>query len=149
MKGLPDFSMSTPARIVITGSSSGIGRALAERLLARGDEVWGLARRRQPDFFSSACDVSDPAAVRAAAGDISRDWPHADALICCVGTQGAVGPAMSLDPIEWSRTVRVNLDGTFHAVAALFPLLERAPGRAKILCFSGGGATSPRPRLSA
>ena len=145
-----DFpSMTTPARIVITGSSSGIGRILAQRLLARGVEVWGLARRPQPDFSSSVCDVSDPASVRTAAGEISRAWPHLDALICCAGVQGAVGPAMSLDPAEWSRTVRTNLDGTFHPIAAFFPMLERAPRRAKIICFSGGGATGPRPNFSA
>ena len=136
-------------RIVMTGSSSGIGRFLAERLLASGHAVWGLARRAQPDLLSTVCDVADPAAIRAAAAEISHAWPHADALICCAGVQGAVGPAMTLDPAEWSRTVRINLDGTFGSIAAFFPLLERAPRRAKILCFSGGGAAAPRPNFSA
>ena len=141
-------------RVVITGSSSGIGRALAERLTAAEWEVWGLARRAQEDFApgrfrSSLCDVSDWAAVEALARDVSTQWNTLDALICCAGVQGAIGPAMSLDPLDWSRTVRANLDGTFYSIAAFFPLLERAARRGKVLCFSGGGAAAPRPNFSA
>ncbi len=36
--------------LVLTGSSTGIGRKIAERLLAQGHQVWGLARSDQSDF---------------------------------------------------------------------------------------------------
>ena len=59
--------------LVLTGSSTGIGRALAERLLSRGHHVWGLARSDQSDFAAlypafrhTRCDVSDYSAVAAA-----------------------------------------------------------------------------------
>jgi NAD(P)-dependent dehydrogenase (short-subunit alcohol dehydrogenase family) len=53
------------------------------------------------------------------------------------------------DPVRWSQTVRNNLDGTFNSVRAFHRLLLRAERRAKIICFSGGGASKSRPNFSA
>jgi NAD(P)-dependent dehydrogenase (short-subunit alcohol dehydrogenase family) len=143
--------------VVLTGSSSGIGRALAGRLLQRGHRVWGLARSDQSDFAAahpdgfrwSRCDVADLNQVEGAAREVGAAWPHADALVCCAGTQGAIGRAMAADPREWSATVRANLEGTYHPIRAFHALLLRAPRRAKVVCFSGGGATKARPNFSA
>lgn len=140
-------------KILLTGSSSGIGRALAERLLGRGHEVWGVARSAQPapgaGFRPLRADVSDWAQMEAARRAVERDTDHLDAVIACAGVQGEIGPALTADPAGWSATVRANLDGTFHTLRAFHPLLARAPRRAKAVCFSGGGATKPRVNFSA
>jgi NAD(P)-dependent dehydrogenase (short-subunit alcohol dehydrogenase family) len=142
-------------RIVVTGSSGGIGASLKDRLLAEGHEVWGLARRNQSaghtaTFHSSVCDVSSWSEVEAAAKQVQAAWGRADGLICCAGVQGAVGPALSLDPAKWSETVHANLDGTYFAIRAFGQLLEKTSApRAKVLCFAGGGATGSRPNFSA
>ncbi len=144
-------------KIVLTGSSSGIGRALAERLLARGHHVWGLARSDQADFAArhpgsfraSRCDVADWPQVAAAAAEIGAAWGTIDALITCAGLQGEVGPTLAVDPAKWSATVRANLDGTFHPIRALAAPLSSHARRGKIICFSGGGATKPRANFSA
>jgi NAD(P)-dependent dehydrogenase (short-subunit alcohol dehydrogenase family) len=143
--------------IVLTGSSSGIGRALVERLLAHGHHVWGLARSDQSDFaakqsgrfHSSRCDVANCPQVERAAAVVAAAWSHVDGLITCAGVQGEIGRTLAADAARWSATVRANLDGTFYALRAFDGLLARAPRRAKIVCFSGGGATKPRPRFSA
>jgi NAD(P)-dependent dehydrogenase (short-subunit alcohol dehydrogenase family) len=143
--------------IVLTGSSTGIGRALATQLLARGHRVWGLARSDQADFaaenpsafFTSRCDVADWTQVQRSAQAVTAAWTHVDGLICCAGIQGEVGPAICADPIRWSHTVRANLDGTFFPFRAFYDLLARAPRRAKVIAFSGGGATKPRVNFSA
>ena len=64
--------------LVVTGSSSGIGRALAERLLAGGHRVWGIARSDQTDFASRQAgftgiraDVADWGQVQAAAAMVA------------------------------------------------------------------------------
>lgn len=143
-------------KILITGSSSGIGRWLATHYAAAGHEVWGAARRDQTDFAgeqkklgqafrATPVDVSSWPDLEKLQKEIARDWTHLDALICCAGTQGPLGPAMKLSPQDWSRSLHVNLHGTFNTLLATHDLLARAPRRGKIVCFSGGGATAPRP----
>ncbi len=146
-------------KIVLTGSSSGIGRALAERLLTQGHHVWGLARSDQSDFAAShlaafrasRCDVGSWPQVSAAAAEIRAAWGAIDALIACAGLQGEVGPALAADAEKWSATIRANLDGTFHPIRAFGAQLSALPSgrRGKIICFSGGGATKPRANFSA
>jgi 3-oxoacyl-[acyl-carrier protein] reductase len=143
--------------LVVTGSGSGIGRALSEHLLGRGDAVWGLARSDQSEFAARhpglfrfrRCDLSKWPQAASAADEIGAAWSHIDGLVCCAGIQGAIGPASTVEPSRWSETVRGNLDATFFAIRAFRALLSRSPRRAKIVCFSGGGATKPRPNFSA
>ena len=143
--------------VVITGTSSGIGRALAESLLAQGHLVWGLARSDQSEFagrhagafHGSPCDVAEWSQVARAAAEVAAAWSHVDGLVTCAGLQGEIGRTVTADPTRWSATIRANLDGTFHALRAFDTLLRCAPRRAKVVCFSGGGATKPRANFSA
>lgn len=140
--------------ILVTGSSSGIGRALVERLVARGDHVWGLARSPQQPvagagrFHPLVCDVSDWTAVESAVTAIAAATAQLDGLVACAGVQGEIGPALSVDPLKWSATVRANLDGTYYAIRGFTSLLARGR-RTKIVCLSGGGATKARANFSA
>lgn len=151
------MSSLLPLRIVVTGTSSGIGRALAERLLSRGHRVWGLARSDQREFalpFNGQfvplrCDVGAWREVNATFASIAETTPHLDALVTCAGVQGEIGRTAEADPSKWTATVQANLAGTFHAYRAAHALLARSPNRAKIACFSGGGATKARPNFSA
>ena len=146
--------------LLITGSSSGIGRFLAGHLLTAGHAVWGVARSAQAGFrdecarknqrFSfSQGDVADWPQVARCRREVGEQWRHLDGVICCAGAQPPIGPAMTLDPQDWSTNIRLNLDGTFFTIRAFHDLLKQAPRRAKIICFSGGGAASPRPNFSA
>jgi len=100
-------------------------------------------------FISHRCDVSDWKQVLEARRKVEQNWASVDALICCSGVQAPIGPAMQADAAAWSQNIRVNLDGTFFPIRAFYDLLLKAERRAKIICFSGGGATSPRPNFSA
>lgn len=143
--------------IVLTGSSSGIGRALAHRLLGHGHQVWGLARSDQsedlrrfaPSFRATQCDVADWGQIASAAAEVAKSWAHVDGLVACAGSQGEVGRAVTADAAAWSQTVRANLDATYYSVRAFHPLLEKATRRAKVVCFSGGGASKSRPNFTA
>jgi 3-oxoacyl-[acyl-carrier protein] reductase len=142
--------------LVVTGTSTGIGRALAERLLADGHRVWGLARSAQGDlearfpgrFRGLQADVADWPQVGRAAAAVAGETDAVDGLVTCAGIQGELGPALGADPARWSQTVRVNLDGTFFALRAFAELLGRGR-RAKVVCLSGGGGTKARANFSA
>ncbi len=125
----------------MTGASSGIGKHLAELLARHGNEVVGLSR-------TTGCDVSKRADLERAVTQVRDRWPQVDALICCAGAHGVIGPAMETDPALWVQSIELNLLGTFQSIHAFFPLLEGGPGRKKVLCFSGGGATGSRPFFS-
>lgn len=147
-------------KILITGASSGIGRYLAGRLSGEGHEVWGAARSAQAgpdaalqtggDFRYSSCNIAEWSAVQALRAEVGAAWAGLDALICCGGIQAPIGRTMEIDPAFWSANLRTNLDGTFFAIRAFYDLLLAGrSGNAKVLCFSGGGASSPRPNFSA
>jgi len=144
-------------KVVITGSSSGIGRSVTESLLCRGDEVWGVARSDQSDLKSnykglfnySLADVSSWEEIKKVATAISESWTSIDALITCAGIQGEVGRTVNTDPEKWAKTVTANLSGTYYSIRAFHPLLCLNQKRGKIICFSGGGATKARPNFSA
>jgi 3-oxoacyl-[acyl-carrier protein] reductase len=146
--------------IAITGSSSGIGRAMTERLVAIGHRVFGLARRKQTDVANSCrdckgsfhdyqCDVSDWVQIEQTARMIDAGWHRLDALITCAGVHGEVGRSLTCDPAKWHATVNANLGGTFNAVRVFHPLLSKTTSRAKVICLSGGGATKARANFSA
>jgi len=135
-------------KLVITGSSSGIGKFLVDSLTAKGHAVCRLARSPQGGF-SFQCDVSDWQALQKCAKSVGRKWQAVDSLICCAGIQDPIGPAMDIKPADWQSALATNLNGTFFAIRAFYPLLRKADRRAKIICFSGGGATGPRPNFVA
>jgi NAD(P)-dependent dehydrogenase (short-subunit alcohol dehydrogenase family) len=134
--------------LVITGSSTGIGRFLADALAGEGHAVCRLARSPQQGF-ARQCDVSDWRELERCAVEVGRQWKSVDALVCCAGSQGPIGPAMQADPEQWQKTVAVNLHGTYFTLRVFYGLLSRARRRAKVIAFSGGGSTSPRANFAA
>lgn len=143
--------------VVITGATAGIGRYLTRRLLLQGHQVWGLSRFPTTDIKDerlrvSICDVADWEQVLRTAEAVAREpaWGKIHAFVHCAAQQGPIGPTVAIDPAAWANVARVNLDGTFHVIRAFHDLLRGWDGgHAKILCFSGGGATKPRPNFAA
>lgn len=102
-------------RIFLTGASSGIGLAIAKALSARGDEVWGTARKpdripKLPGMHRVALDLLD----RESLGDIFRSALHEagrfDVVINNAGS-GYFGHAESLSPEELRRLFQVLVFG--------------------------------------
>ena len=90
-------------RVFLTGASSGIGRAIALALLARGDEVWGTSRNleripRMPRCHPVRLDLTDPLSVEAAFNAALTDAGYFDVLINNAGA-GHFDPA-ELVPME-------------------------------------------------
>jgi 3-oxoacyl-[acyl-carrier protein] reductase len=145
-----DARCSMLMKILISGVSSGIGLFLSQQIT--GEEIWGISRRpvALPGLRHSICDVTDWRQVEALAAEVRQEWNELDAVIHCAGTQGEVGPAMKVDPIRWVETVQQNIAGAYFLLHAIFPLLApQAESRRRVILFSGGGVSQPRPNFSA
>jgi short-subunit dehydrogenase len=73
-------------RVFLTGASSGIGRAIAHALLARGDEVWGTSRNleripKMPRWHAVRLDLADPLSVEAAFNAALTEASYFDVVI--------------------------------------------------------------------
>jgi 3-oxoacyl-[acyl-carrier protein] reductase len=112
---------------LITGTSQGLGLALAERLLADGWTVHGFARSPQPlaheRFTAHVVDITDEAAVRVAVASVANAG-QIDLLINNAGT--ASMNALLLTPAAVAeRLMRVNYLGTFHCLQAVGKVMVR------------------------
>ena len=115
---------------LITGTSQGLGLALAERLLADGWTVHGFARGAQSlaheRFTAHAVDITDEAAVRTAVTSIGSSG-RIDLLINNAGT--AALNAFLLTPGSVAEhLMRVNYLGTFHCLQAVGKVMVRQRG---------------------
>ena len=131
------------APIVVTGSSSGIGEALIEHLVAQGARVVALSRSGQsPDGVVARirCDVGRPDSVAEAYAEIS-DLFGDDGLAHVVCSAGVVSehPIEDLEPEEWHRVVDASLTGTYLTLHHAVPLMK-ARGKASVVAMSSGWA---------
>ena len=122
---------------VITGAGSGIGRALATQLAARGAEVAladvnaaGLEETRKLLGSASArtytVDVADAASVAKFAEDVRRDFGRASLLVNNAGVAlYGTFAEISLADMDW--LMRINFWGVVHGCKFFLPLLEREP----------------------
>lgn len=149
--------------IVVTGASSGIGRALVERFAGKGLTVCALARRAEKlkeledafpgHAFGYPTDVSDLEQVRAAFARIHDEHVTVDALINNAG----IVPTTVLgrdDVATINATIDINLKGTMFCTYEVLPgMLERGDGRIINIASRGGvvggrGPASPDDPLS-
>ena len=148
--------------ILITGASKGIGREislnLARRkninliLLARNESALNdtltKVKKFSPNSQKYVCDISNFERTKKIFQKIIDRHFVIDVLINNAAIQSPIGPFSSTDFIEWSNNIQVNLLGSAHLIKLVLPGMIKK-GSGKIINFSGGGATSPRPNFSA
>ncbi len=126
-------------RWLITGVSSGLGRALAIEALARGDRVWGTVRSPQARaaFLASGAmgasitEMSDPASVAAAVREAQSGLGEIDVLVNNAG-YGIMGAVEEVSLAEARAQFAVNLFGPLAAIQAVLPAM-RARGSGHIV----------------
>jgi NAD(P)-dependent dehydrogenase (short-subunit alcohol dehydrogenase family) len=145
--------MSTERTILITGVSSGFGRAIAERALAAGHRVVGTVRRQEAaeEFEGLATgrtharvlDITDEDAVSAVVAAIETDLGPIDVLIANAG-YGHEGTFEESTMADLHRQFDVNVFGTVAVMKAVLPgMRERRHGHIFVMTSVGGLVASP------
>lgn len=128
-------------RAVITGGTSGLGAATAERLAADGVEVITFDLAPGSDFH---VDVTDPHLVAAAADAVGP----IDILVNSAGIPGPGKPTWELTDDDWRTTLGVNLTGTFNMCRAFAPVM-RDKGWGRIVNIASMAGKDGNPNMAA
>lgn len=142
-------------RALVTGASSGIGRATARALTAEGARVALAARDRDAlgelarelkGSLALPCDVTDAAAVAATVASAAEELGGLDLVVAAAGL-GHFGDTASFPVEQWDEVLDVGLRGTFLVVRDALPHLRSSKGQlftissvAAIQPFSGSAA---------
>jgi NAD(P)-dependent dehydrogenase (short-subunit alcohol dehydrogenase family) len=130
-------------KILVTGGASGIGKTTAALFVREGARVAVLDRQATPpDGIFIAVDVADPDSVQQAVRQAETALGGLDGVVNAAGIFSAAGLA-DTTPELFSRTLAVNLMGTFLVVQAAAPLLLASGAAATIVNIGSGVGITP------
>ena len=147
----------------ITGGSRGLGEAIAQGFLEAGANVAICARsakeldqteQRLSEKFSGqrvkafTLDVTDLSAVKECLAAVLKGFGDLHVLVNNAGVYGPMGSLWLTSAEEWDAALRINIQGSLYPIRAVIPYFLKK-GYGKIIQISGGGATSPLPRITA
>jgi short-subunit dehydrogenase len=140
---------------VVTGASSGIGKAVADELAGRGMHVYAIARSL-PDYFQDSgthqakgsgfirpvkVDVTDPAAMHSAIDRIIQTEGKLDCLFQAAG-YGIAGAVEDTSPGEAEQQMKTNFLGSAYALA---PVLRQMRGQRRGMIVQVGSVAGALP----
>ena len=145
--------------ILITGASSGIGRASALAFAAQGARLLLCARRidrltdlvrelaalpEEPDVFSFRLDVRDAGAVQETLVNLPEEWSEIDILLNNAGLSRGLNKLYEDDPENWEEMLDTNVKGLLYVTKAVVPgMVARGTGHVISLGSIAGHQTYP------
>jgi 3-oxoacyl-[acyl-carrier protein] reductase len=141
------------ARVLVTGATGGLGRALVDALAACECRIGAcdLTSAVESGFADvpAVCatarfDVRDRAGVESAVADVVQRLGGLDAVVANAGVVDTIHRAERFPEEEWRKDLETNLSGQFHVVQAAFPALAEA-GDGRIVLISSASAETGLP----
>jgi NAD(P)-dependent dehydrogenase (short-subunit alcohol dehydrogenase family) len=140
----------------ITGTSSGLGRQLTEKLLERGDRVAATLRKagalndlkasHGDRLWTTSMDLTDTASIRRSIDDAFAAFGHIDVIVNNAG-YGLFGTAEEVTDAQIRHVLDTNLIGSIQVIRAAIPKL-RAQGGGRVVQVSSEGGQIAYPNFS-
>ena len=111
--------------IIVTGANRGMGQAITERLIEKGEDVIGLVRNSSGLKINAIeCDVRDYASVKNASKEVKRMKKSIKAFINAAGV-ASMNMAVTTDESSVQKLIQTNLVGTIYCCQLFAPLMLR------------------------
>ena len=133
---------------LVTAGAGGIGRVIAEALIAENYRVHvcdidsgaiAAFLDANPAASATLADVSDPAQVDRVFDEIAASHDHLDVLVNNAGIAGPTAHVEDIEPVDWDKTISINLNGHFYCTRKAVPLLKAAD-RGSIITIASNAA---------
>lgn len=135
---------------LVTGAASGIGRACAQALLARGSAVAGLdvspdveTSFEGPAWKGLVADVTDEDSVGVALNTAVEAFGGVDIAVVAAGVFGPSVPIAELGEGQWRSVLSVNVDSVALLLRELHPLLARSPIGGRVVVIGSKNVAAP------
>lgn len=138
---------------LVTGASSGIGRATATAFAASGarvaladlqtdpgEELAAALRADGADAHFFAADMAEADDVKAMVAGVIERWGRLDAAFNNAGVEGETAPTAECTVANWDRVLAINLTGVFHCMRHEIPAMLEGGGGAIVNCSSVAGS---------
>jgi 2-dehydro-3-deoxy-L-rhamnonate dehydrogenase (NAD+) len=120
---------------VVTGGASGIGLAIAERIIAEGGKasIWDMngeagaraAQKIGKQAHSMVVDVSDEASVARAAAETVKQFGRIDVLVTSAAITGPNATTWEYPSDKWRQVIDINVHGVFYCCRSVVPQMQR------------------------
>ncbi|MGR3794229.1 SDR family NAD(P)-dependent oxidoreductase [Vannielia sp. SX4] len=131
---------------LVTGSTRGIGRAIAEALVARGARVVISSRKAEacaavaeeigPAAVPIACNVSDDAAIERLLTETEESLGGVDILVCNAAVNPYMGPFLDTPDDAFDKTISVNIRANMRLAKGVVPGMQAKGGGAIVIVSS-------------
>ena len=149
---------------LITGGTRGLGKVITQFFLREGASVLFCGRDAKKvsqveeelsrnlgndqQLIGQTVDLADKEQIDRWVDRALQQFPHLDILVNNAGIQGPKGFFEDSDWSDWTDTIQVDLLAPVYLCKRLLPHFKKR-GKGKIINLAGGGASTPRPRLTA
>ena len=141
---------------VVTGAASGIGRACAAELLARGAAVVGLDRTPSvvgafdgPAWLGITADLVDASAQEKAIAGAVETFGGIDVVVAAAGVFGVSESLAALQSESWRQVMAINVDSVAELFHLVDPVLRLSPVGGRVVVISSKNVPAPGPGASA